>query len=185
MLLFVGFILILFVCVFLLVQPYDVRYLWYYFPVVTGGGSLLVIINEYVQYRRLFQEKKCHHCKRHDIVLNKIIASRITKYWLCNECPKKMHLLLRRGGTIIAVISIMIFFVEPISAHVIYFLSMIAFNITRGDYLIKQYFSEGRCYVCRRHNDTVRFIQTKYTSAYFVCYECPLKNDALSTESSG
>jgi hypothetical protein len=179
MILLFGAILIMSFCIFTFVQPNE-QYRTYYFPIIVGGGTILIIINEYAEQRKLAREKKCHNCKRQDRVLHRVNS--ITRYWMCNECPKKSHLILRRGGTIIVILSVMVFIVEPMAAHVVFGLGLTLFFTVRNGHAQKQHFKEGRCYRCKKQNDTVRLVQTRHIPKYLVCYECPLQNDVQSSE---
>jgi len=181
MILLCGTLAILVLCFFLIFQPYGDEYQMLYFPVGVGLGSLLVTVNDFVTQQRLFKRKRCHRCHRIDIDVAEIIEHGLTKYFLCNDCPKKHHFLLRRGGSIISAVTVVIFFVEPISAHVIFLIGMFVFYLKRNSYENKLYSEQGRCYSCKRHNDTIRLMQTRNIPAYFVCYECPRKQDVQPT----
>ena len=181
MMLLWGTLVILALCFFIIFQPYYDEYRTWYFPIGIGLGALLVTTNDFVTQRRLLKRKRCHSCHRSDTELTKIIEHRLTRYYLCSDCPKKHHFLLRRGGSMISLSSMIIFFVEPISAHVIFLLGMLVFYLKRSSYENKLYSEQGRCYNCKKSNDTVRLRQTQHIPTYFVCFECPRKHDAVPT----
>ena len=181
MMLLWGTLSILVLCIFLIFQPYGDEYKLLYFPIGAGLGSLLVTVDDFATQRRLLKRKRCYRCHKMDAELTNIIEHRLTKYYLCNDCPKKHHFLLRRGGSIISVVAVVMFFVEPISAHIIFLIGMLVFYLKRNGYENRLYSEQGRCYHCKKSNDTVRLMQTLHIPTYFVCFECPRKYDAVTT----
>ena len=181
MMLLWGTLAILALCFFLIFQPYSDEYRLWYFPVGVGLGAFLVTANDFVIQRRLLKRKRCHSCHRIDVELTNIIEHGLTKYYLCDDCPKKHHFLLRRGGSIISAVAVIMFFVEPVSAHIIFLIGMLVFYLKRNGYENRLYSEQGRCYHCKKSNDTVRLMQTQHIPTYFVCFECPRKYDAVTT----
>lgn len=181
MMLLWGILAILALCIFLIFQPYGDEYKLLYFPVGAGLGSLLITVDDFVTQQRLLKRKRCYRCHRIDTELTHVIEHGLTKYYLCNDCPKKHHFLIRRGGSIISAVTVIIFFVEPISAHIIFLIGMLIFNTKRSSYENRLYSEQGRCYNCKKSNDTVRLMQTQHIPTYFVCFECPRKYDAITT----
>ena len=165
------------VCVFLLIQPFDEKYRLLVLPASVGIGSLFVTINDLANQRGLRKDRRCHNCHRKDIEFPEIVENGFTRYLLCSDCPRKHHFLLRRGGFLISAVYVIVSLANPILFFTFFLFGIIGFCIIRKIYEDKLYARQGRCYKCKRRNATVMLRKGQYIPSYLVCCQCPDKID--------